>query len=122
MNKEIKEILELYKDNDIEYYNLCSDLGYDKLLDYITNLEQENEELKEDLKAVSASHFSIFERNKRAIEHIKEHTENIDRGQYYEDYVETYDLLNILTGDTPTENLYQYTPEKGFELVGGNEE
>ena len=37
-------------------------------------------------------------RNEKAIEYIKNHTENIDRGTYYEDYVETYDLLNILEG------------------------
>ena len=35
----------------------------------------------------------------KAIEHIEEHTENIDRGKYYEDYVETYDLLKILKGE-----------------------
>lgn len=42
MKDEIKEILELYKNKDIEYYNLVNDLGYDKLLDYITNLQEEN--------------------------------------------------------------------------------
>lgn len=35
----------------------------------------------------------------KAIKYIEEHTENIDRGKYYEDYVETYDLLKILKGD-----------------------
>ena len=29
-------------------------------------------------------------------EYIEEHTENIDRGRYYEDYVETYPILEIL--------------------------
>lgn len=34
----------------------------------------------------------------KAIEYIEKHTENIDRGQYYEDYVETYPILQILKG------------------------
>ena len=33
---------------------------------------------------------------KEVREYIEEHTENIDRGQYYEDYVETYPILKIL--------------------------
>ena len=33
-----------------------------------------------------------------AIEYIEKHTENIDRGKYYEDYVETYYLLKIIGG------------------------
>jgi uncharacterized protein (DUF3084 family) len=35
----------------------------------------------------------------KAIEYIEKHTENIDRGQYYEDYVETYPVLQILKGE-----------------------
>lgn len=33
---------------------------------------------------------------KEVREYIEEHTENIDRGRYYEDYVETYPILEIL--------------------------
>lgn len=33
---------------------------------------------------------------KEVREYIEEHTENIDRGEYYEDYVETYPILEIL--------------------------
>lgn len=47
-------------------------------------LEKENQELKD--------------RIDKAVEYIEEHTENIDRGNYYEDYVETYYLLEILKG------------------------
>jgi len=63
MNKEIKEILEIFKQVDLEQdvggcYNCpkkdkdktcigCLNNAKDKLLDYITNLEQENEKLKE---------------------------------------------------------------------------
>ena len=47
-------------------------------------LQQENQELKDRIDKV--------------IEYIEKHTENIDRGKYYEDYVETYYLLKILKG------------------------
>lgn len=40
-NQNIKEIL-----NKLQY-GFCSQLTYEKLLDYITNLQQENERLKE---------------------------------------------------------------------------
>lgn len=40
----------------------------------------------------------LQQRIDKAVEYIENHTENIDRGRYYEDYVETYKLLNILKG------------------------
>ena len=52
------------------------------IIDYITTLQEENEKLKSIIKEVR--------------EYIKEHTENIDRGRYYEDYIETYPILEIL--------------------------
>ena len=135
MTEEIKEILEQiqkYLENQ-KYYEkgIISGsvleeplhLRYLKvkiLLNYITNLQKENEKLQEELqKADSITQSCIFEgsrsagksyrqclnwledykqRNEKAIEYIENHTENIDRGTYYEDYVETYDLLNILQG------------------------
>ena len=45
MKEEIKEILELYKEEDIEYYNAYSRLKVEDILDYITNLQEENERL-----------------------------------------------------------------------------
>ena len=48
----------------------------------INKLENENQQLKKQKEDV--------------VEYIKSHTENIDRGRYYEDYVETYDLLRML--------------------------
>ena len=71
MKDEIKEILELYKNDDIEYYNLVSDLGYDKLLDYITNLQ---------------------ERIDKALEYCKESSLTI-KSHFFSD------LENILEGD-----------------------
>ena len=121
MSDEVKEILDYLKDDnyftesseyEVSSYDLFKSLNRvqtDKLLDYITNLQEENERLKEnkltpDELANLLNQELIKQRDdyksrcEKATKHIKEHTENIDRGKYYEDYVETYDLLNILNG------------------------
>lgn len=74
MKEEIKEILKLYKNDDIEYYNLVSDLGYDKLLDYITDLQEENKRLKEnnylliDYQDMEIRYNEYKQRNEKAID------------------------------------------------------
>ena len=85
MTEEIKRILEYFKKDNclVPFKTLYKDEVND-LLNYITNLQKEKDDYKQ--------------RNKKAVEYIENHTENIDRGTYYEDYVETYDLLNILEG------------------------
>ena len=106
MNKEIKEILDKFKD-----YNLTTRESK-LLLDYITNLQQENERLKEENnnKAMNDYAHAIDEswyrelyddyksRCEKAIEYIKEHIRIDDE---YPDYMEMLieerdDLLNIL--------------------------
>ena len=89
MNKEIKEILELYENDDIEYYNLCETLGYDKFLDYITNLEQEkiSESLSYDLAVAKVK--ELENRIDKAIEVLK--------NTMYPDIAKDK-ALNILTG------------------------
>lgn len=56
------------------------------------------EKLNKSLNNAIEKYLDYKQRNEKAIEYIENHTENIDRGRYYEDYVETYDLLNILQG------------------------
>lgn len=52
MNKEIKEILDNIKNKYEDYYvqDIVSGNNLKQLLDYITNLQQENEQLKEKIK------------------------------------------------------------------------
>lgn len=124
MTEEIKEILYMLKsviDNPKETFCVNATTCY-LLLNYIINLQKENERLKENNKRKTSrcteinhkirARDRIIERrnkkidkledyksrNEKAVEYIENHTENIDRGTYYEDYVETYDLLNILQG------------------------
>ena len=105
MNKEIKEILD-----DLRKY--ANEGGEHKLMEYeikhiqcyITNLEHKS--YRDDVIIT------------KAIAYIKSHSNNLMFELRIE---EMEDLLNILTENTPTENLYRYTPEKGFELVGGDD-
>ena len=92
MNDEIKEILEkpnVYSFND-ECYLYFGD--YNKLKDYITNLQQELEEEKrinqEDLKYID----DLNERIEKAVEYLeKPYRDNFDYSKA--------ELLNILNGD-----------------------
>jgi hypothetical protein len=109
MTEEIKKILNYLKNDnyeteapaDIEVSNydlfkVINSVDNDKLLNYITNLQQENEKLKETLqtdklmKAFMAEH----NRNEKAIEYI-ENNNHID-GCLIK--WEVADLLNILKG------------------------
>ena len=54
-----------------------------------TELYFENQRLKDKLQQKE-------NKEKEIRKYIEKHVENIDRGQYYEDYVETYPILEIL--------------------------
>lgn len=77
-------------------------LGNSKKVDQLEKeLEQLKEIEKEHQRKNGCLHLEIKElkdRIDKAVEYIEKHTENIDRGKYYEDYVETYYLLKILIG------------------------
>ena len=84
----IKELI--VKDfNEILVNEFCTDWKEKRLyiellvrathFDYLLNYIQQKENIIKEVR-----------------EYIEEHTENIDRGQYYEDYVETYPILKIL--------------------------
>ena len=124
MNKEIKEILDFLEGIVNEKYAMPSEqeLLNEKeikiLLDYITNLQEENEKLYIQLEdkaneQIKTMYLEYKSRNEKAIEFCKKY-----------DFILKWQLLEILEGEdkTPQENLYRYTPEKGFELVGGDEE
>ena len=114
MNKEIKEILEDLKDMNnysnfvdsqyggSDYYYLLEKKESKQLLDYITNLQQENERLKEANKILEENWEQYMMRCGKAIEYI-EHNELFeviydDNDEYFNtiDDKATEDLLNIL--------------------------
>lgn len=131
MKDEIKEILKILK--KCEFGACITKHNSRVLLDYITNLQEENERLFKNQRYYKNGVFSLEydketmsdmiddykSRNKKAIECIKDFlcTEEyikLDPEAIANNYRE---LLNILKSETP-ENLYKYTPEKGFRLVG----
>ena len=80
MSEEIKEILDYLK---IENGTIGSELSYEEthlLLDYITNLQEENEMYKKELE--------------KAIEYITDNFTNIDGEIWHSDIQKIYDLLN----------------------------
>ena len=108
MNKEIKEILDWLKDEDI----YIEDYGYQykrislkettQLLDYITNLQQENQRLEENNQNMQEEMARVWEENERlkedkrkAIEYIKE---NQDMGEWI--HIPGWELLNILQNES----------------------
>ena len=112
MKDEIKEILEkpnVYSFND-ECYLYFGD--YNKLKDYITNLQEENEEIKVENEKLTQLWLNSQEKRRKAIEYLEQpYRDNFDYSKA--------ELLNILQGeDNIQENLYKYTPEKGFRRVG----
>ena len=98
MNKEIKEILEYVL--SLTYGNENAIKGVDKVVDYITNLEQENKKLKELCDKYEEEHNTTFEywkqlikedyesRCEKAIEVLERHTR-----------YSTGELLSILQGE-----------------------
>ena len=109
-NKEIEELLNKIQECDSLHNNCDYLLEHDEcyiLIEHIKQLETEKKEANESItwwtnrfSAVERENRNLKNNRDKAIEYVETHTENIDRGTYYEDYVETYDLLNILKGDS----------------------
>lgn len=115
MNKEIKEILDYFKRSNKNRFGFEQDklISYEEaqiLLDYITNLQEENETLKAKLDIGKTCGFCTYYKYKqridKAIEYIETHkvmTQGHYNGrewvyQYFELTCEPNDLLNILKG------------------------
>ena len=81
MNNEIKEILDIMKkcydlkDENFDNYITLYQLGL--LLDYITNLQQENEYLKKNNPDQNIEHFTIIKENKRKINNLREENKTL---------------------------------------------
>lgn len=101
LQKELEQLKEIEKEHQKINGNLRVEIKelkekYMKLEDkYIHNVSCCNEEDCD----LFCEHKELKDRIDKVIEYIEKHTENIDRGKYYEDYVETYYLLKILKGD-----------------------
>lgn len=93
MNNEIKEILESiqYAIDEDDYWEVTKET-LKPLLDYITNLQQENERKERLITQYGEGMCAYANRIDKAIEYIKEHypTSTIN----YQD--DKYNLLNIL--------------------------
>ena len=99
MKEEIKEIL----DNLKQHISIISVEDEDLLLDYITNLQEENVVLKSQLLQDNKSYHDMQDRIKKAIEYIntvKENTIDSTRKNFAKMILINYeDLLNILKGE-----------------------
>lgn len=145
MKDEIKEIKVNKANKSITFINngiAFSQFGVaDEILDLITNLQEENRILKETnvycnrtdcsgrIKD-SRKYDSVYQekedyksRNEKAIKLLKEAGCYDEKTNTFCDDVweELSKLLNILQGEDK-ENLYKYTPEEGFRLVGDDNE
>lgn len=117
MNDEIKEFIEFRADEDGTYFYYIDKNGdeqwsynLDNLKDYITNLQQENEELNKMCELYSKSLYcaeltDYKSRIEKAVEYIKEHIQKYDIDGSIGDFDE-FDmltkpnyLLNILQGN-----------------------
>lgn len=107
MNDEIKEILDYWQFyiNEPNNYKLLN-VHFDeikKVLDYITNLQKENEELKQD-NIIGCKKF-IKQRQiiDKAIEWVKEHIETYQKNEIvildWDNFSDPRNLLKILGGD-----------------------
>ena len=100
MNNEIKEMTKVLKSLGNKQ---ASELYY-----YITNLQQENERLKEENKYLDElrnANYSSWQdslsRIEKAVEYIKEHNMIVVNKEYIPDGISTaydYELMNILNG------------------------
>ena len=88
MNNEIKEILEM-----LQKYGSTNDKV---LLDYITNLQEENVVLKSQLLQDNKSYYDMQDRIDKAIEKLKDLYSYADNEEYVDNYCK--DLLKTLQG------------------------
>ena len=95
MNKEIKEIIEYFE----MYLYIDDRIKFDKILDYITNLQEQYNDLLEIHKIENNDIQELQDKIDKAIEYIKSCTwsNGIDNELQYSLHVPT--LLNILEGD-----------------------
>ena len=76
MNDEIKEILDRIETASEIFDCLLKPEECTELLDYITNLQQENEYLKKNNPEQNIEHFRIIKENKRKINNLREENED----------------------------------------------
>ena len=105
MSEEIKEKIDKSKEN--HRYNITSSREwFENLLDYITNLQQENKHLNLQLDQTLKDYEELLIKISKAIEYIKKHSNcsgYFEDGKMIIDNIESinggYELLEILGGD-----------------------
>ena len=98
MSEEVKKILDYLK---TENGNCSSELSYDEthlLLNYITNLQKENELLQRTNKFLFETSYEYKQRIDKAIEYMKER-KKYSGDVFYLDEIQTEILYEILGGD-----------------------
>ena len=95
MKEEIKEILDELRDKDC-YINDETTLTFDEakdILDYITNLQEENERLKGSIEVMKHNYHLLV----RCIENGESMTQKFENGLTYKDYKQRNEkAINIL--------------------------
>lgn len=100
---EVKELLEHIEILDNTDYILHSDKAK-KLLDYITNLQEENEFLKLNNPEMNIEHFRIVKENKRKIDNLRKENERLNNIIKNLDKMFEYYFLGNLKYDQDTVN------------------
>ncbi len=109
MKNEIKEILEALKPQDEEFtkagikeYPLyLSRKQQDLLLDYITNLQEENEELKNTIDFIDSKYKNTIKYNEKLIEYNQDYKSRNEKAIEYCNYND--------------ESLYTFEPDYDYE-------
>ena len=100
MNNEIKEILDDLRD-EYCYLNNETILTFDEaslLLDYITNLQEENKELGRYYTRANNEFLDFYQRVNEAIKYLKGNEHTCNYVDIYNYALREEDLLNILEG------------------------
>lgn len=112
MNNEIKEIkIGMYSTDEILEFMTNGEgrgfLGrsmYDAIIDYITNLQNENEFLKLNNPEMNIEHFRIVKENKRKIDNLRKENERLNNIIETLDKMFEYYFLGNLKYDQDTVN------------------
>ncbi len=105
MNNEIKEILERIKTYPEKLYCL-SEKEKRILLDYITNLQQENEYLKLSNPEMNIEHFRIINENKRKIDNLRKQNKDLqqENERLKQEYINVRNYIKMRNVSTEVED------------------
>lgn len=101
MTNKIKERIKYFKHYIVDNLSLDAQDDFQKILDYITNLQEENEELKTENEKLTQLWLNSQEKRRKAIEYTKQFvngkTSRIDEWENVELVLET--IVQLLQGE-----------------------